>query len=58
MQRLADIQIGSHVLVSGLGTIGLMAIRLAKLAGAEKIYACDLSGATKRLELAEKVRGR
>ena len=54
MHRLADIQISSHVLVSGLGTIGLMAIRLAKLSGAEKIYACDLSGATKRLELAEK----
>ena len=53
MHRLADIQIGSHVLVSGLGVIGLMAIHLAKLAGAEKIYACDLSGATKRLELAE-----
>jgi L-iditol 2-dehydrogenase len=52
MHRVAEIQVGSHVLVSGLGPIGLMAIRLAKLSGAEKIYACDLSGAKKRLELA------
>ncbi len=53
MHRLADIKLGSYVLVSGLGAIGLMAVRLAKLAGAEKIYACDVSGATKRLQLAE-----
>lgn len=52
MHRIADIQVGSHVLVSGLGPIGLMAVRLAKLSGAEKIYACDLSTATRRLELA------
>jgi len=43
MHRLADIRIGSHVVVSGLGSIGLMAIRLAKLSGAERIYACGLS---------------
>jgi L-iditol 2-dehydrogenase len=52
MHRVAEIQVGSHVLVSGLGPIGLMAIRLAKLSGAEKIYACDLSKAKRRLELA------
>ena len=51
----ADIEIGSHVLVSGLGTIGLMAIQLAKKAGAEKIYACDLSNATARLKLAREL---
>lgn len=43
MHRLADIRIGSHVVVSGLGPIGLMAVRLAKLSGAERIYACGLS---------------
>jgi L-iditol 2-dehydrogenase len=51
--KMTDINVGSHVLVSGLGPIGLMAIRLAKLAGAETIYACDLSNAKKRLQLAE-----
>lgn len=54
MHRLADIRIGSHVVVSGLGPIGLMALRLARLSGAEKIYACDLSTATVRLEMARK----
>ena len=48
-----SIGFGDHVLVSGLGPIGLMAIRLAKLAGAERIYACDLSKAEKRLETAK-----
>ena len=52
MHRLADIRIGSHVMVSGLGTIGLMAIQLAKASGAEKIYACDVSKAEVRLRLA------
>ena len=52
MHRLADISVGSHVVVSGLGPIGLMALRLAKLSGAERIYACDLSTATVRLEAA------
>ena len=51
--KTTDIKVGSHVLVSGLGTIGLMAIRLAKLAGAETIYACDLSGSKKRLQIAK-----
>ncbi len=54
MHRLADIRIGSHVVVSGLGPIGLMAMKLAKLSGAEKVYACDLSSATARLEMARK----
>lgn len=52
MHRLGDIQIGSHVVVSGLGTIGLMALRLAKLSGARKIYACGLSRSKARNELA------
>lgn len=54
MCRLADIRIGSHVVVSGLGPIGLMALRLAKLSGAEKIYACDLSKARIRIKTALK----
>ncbi len=53
MHRLADIRIGSHVVVSGLGPIGLMALRLARLSGAEKIYACDLSTAKIRLDMAK-----
>lgn len=52
LHRCSDIQIGSHVVVSGLGPIGLMALRLAKLSGAEKIYACDLSKSKIRLETA------
>jgi threonine dehydrogenase-like Zn-dependent dehydrogenase len=52
MSRLADIRPGSHVVVSGLGPIGLMALRIAKLSGASKIYACDVSKARTRLDLA------
>jgi L-iditol 2-dehydrogenase len=52
MHRLADIGIGSHVVVSGLGPIGLMALRLAKLSGAERIYACDVSKAKARMQVA------
>ena len=49
-----DIKFCDVVLVSGLGPIGLMALQLAKKAGASKIYACDLSTAKARLELAAK----
>jgi threonine dehydrogenase-like Zn-dependent dehydrogenase len=42
------------VVVSGLGTIGLMALRLAKLSGAQKIYACGLSRSKAKNELAMK----
>lgn len=54
MHRLGDIRLGSHVVVSGLGTIGLMAIRLAKLSGAAKITACGVSRSKVRNELALK----
>lgn len=40
------------VLVVGLGPIGLMALRLAKLKGAKKIYAAARSHSVKRIELA------
>ena len=53
MFKMTDVKVGSHVLVSGLGPIGLMAIRLAKLAGSETIYACGLSKSEERLEIAE-----
>jgi len=52
MHRLAEIKVGSHVLVCGLGPIGLMALRLAKLSGASRIYGADLSSAKARLEVA------
>ena len=42
----------SVVLVTGLGPIGLMAVRLAKLAGAAKIYASTYSQREKRNALA------
>jgi L-iditol 2-dehydrogenase len=39
--RLAKIQVGDDVLITGCGAIGLMLIRLAKMAGARHIYASD-----------------
>jgi threonine dehydrogenase-like Zn-dependent dehydrogenase len=47
----AKIKIGDNVAIFGLGTIGLMVAQLAKLSGAEKVYAVDLI--TKRLKKAE-----
>ncbi|CAN5822119.1 L-galactonate oxidoreductase [soil metagenome] len=52
MLRLVEICPGSVVLVSGLGPIGLMALRLAKLAGASRIYAVSYSHLKARNELA------
>lgn len=49
----ADIKLNDDVLVLGLGPIGLMALKMAKSSGARKIYAAELSGATKRCELAK-----
>ena len=42
--RLAQVQIGEDVLVIGCGAIGLLAIRLARLAGARRIIAVDQYG--------------
>src|SRR5258708_1231150 len=39
--RLAKIQVGEDVLVTGCGAIGLLIIRLAHLAGARRIFASD-----------------
>ncbi|AZN41700.1 zinc-dependent alcohol dehydrogenase [Paenibacillus albus] len=47
-----DVRLGDDVLVLGLGPIGLMALRLAKLRGARKIYAAARSHSVKRIETA------
>jgi L-iditol 2-dehydrogenase len=49
--RTADINLGDEVFVLGLGPIGLMSIPLARLRGAERIYAADVVGG-KRAETA------
>jgi len=51
MVRTADIGLGDEVLALGLGPIGLMAIPLAKMRGAGRIYAVNRSGG-KRVEAA------
>ena len=50
--EVAQLTAQSVVLVVGLGPIGLMAVRLAKLAGAKKIYAATFSAREKRNALA------
>lgn len=49
---VAEMNPRSVVLIAGLGPIGLMAVRLAKLAGAAKIYATTYSAREKRNALA------
>ena len=49
----ADIKLNNDVLVYGCGPIGLMALQMARKSGARKIYAAELSTATKRIELAK-----
>ena len=44
MVRVADIALNDEVLVLGLGPIGLMAIPLARMRGAARIYAVNRSG--------------
>lgn len=55
MFKVADISFNDDVLVFGLGPIGLMALQLAKAAGARKIYAAVKSGSRARVELAKKL---
>jgi L-iditol 2-dehydrogenase len=50
----ADIRFDESVLVAGIGAIGLLAIQLAKAAGAKKIYAAAHSHSKARIELAAK----
>jgi len=53
MVRLADIGIDSNVLVIGPGAIGLMAVALAKRAGARRIFVSGHRRRTRRVELAK-----
>jgi threonine dehydrogenase-like Zn-dependent dehydrogenase len=52
LSEVAQINSYSTVLVIGLGPIGLMALRLAKLAGAARIYASTFSNQQRRNQLA------
>ena len=49
----ADIRLGNDVLVMGLGSIGLMALQMAKKSGARRIYAADRSYNKAKLALAK-----
>lgn len=50
--RLADIEIDSNVLIMGQGPIGLMALALAKRAGAGRVFTSDFKERTARAKLA------
>jgi len=52
MVRLADIKLGSNVLIMGPGPIGLMAVALAKRSGASKIFVSGTSRRPVRAEIA------
>lgn len=52
--KVADIGLGDSVMVVGIGAIGLMALRLAKLRGASRIYAVNTSGRDARDNIARK----
>lgn len=49
----ADIKINDDVVVVGLGPIGLLALRLAKLMGARNVYGVEYSEAERRVEIAK-----
>lgn len=51
--KTADIRLTNHVLVMGLGPIGLMAAKIAKASGAIKVYATELPERQARIELAK-----
>jgi L-iditol 2-dehydrogenase len=48
----ADIRINDDVLIVGLGPIGLLALQLARLMGARRVFAAQRSRSKKRVELA------
>lgn len=52
--KAADIKLMNDVLVMGLGPIGLMAARIAKVMGARRVYATELSACEARIALAKK----
>ena len=47
--RDAEIRLGDHVAVFGLGAIGLMAVQMARLAGADKVIGVDLIEARRKV---------
>ena len=51
----ADIKLNEDVLVIGLGPIGLMAMKLAKAAGARNIYCAARSASKARIKLAKEL---
>jgi L-iditol 2-dehydrogenase len=53
--KTADVGLGDDVLVLGTGAIGLMALRLARVRGARRLYAAQRSGARRRIELAREM---
>lgn len=53
MVRDGAVSFGSRVLLQGAGPIGLMALRLCKLIGAEKVYVSHPATSTARRKLAE-----
>lgn len=55
MVRLAEIRIDSNVLVLGGGPIGLMALALARQAGARRVFLCQPARRTARCELARAI---
>jgi len=52
--KTADIKLTQDVLVMGLGPIGLMAARMAKLCGARYVYATELPACKAKIALAKK----
>lgn len=51
--KTAEIKLTQDVLVMGLGPIGLMAARMAKLSGANHVYATELPGSKAKIALAK-----
>jgi len=54
MVKTADIALGDEVLVVGVGPIGLMAVALARMQGAARVYAASHSRSAHRIELARR----
>lgn len=53
LARLADIRVGSNVLIMGQGPIGLMALALAKRAGAARVFAVEFRNRAGRIRIAK-----
>ena len=53
LSKTADIKLTQDVLVMGLGPIGLMAARMAKLCGASHVYATQFLGSEAKVALAK-----